>query len=99
MFTENFREGLRRLQRAILINSSVRKVYKDYLIPKKRIFTFYFRNEYKKFFQTFGTHFMREVWLGATLTTEIRFASSSTSSQERYERAECIEKAFSDGLR
>jgi len=51
----------------------------------------------KKFIANFGTHFMSEAWLGATLITETRIAESSTSAAQRQERRNCINRAFSVG--
>ena len=41
---------------------------------------------------------MAETFLGATLTTELRYSSSSTSQEERIKRRNCMENAFRSGM-
>jgi len=48
----------------------------------------------KAFISEFGTHYMSSAWLGATLTTETRFASKSENEGERRRRQDCIEESF-----
>ena len=42
----------------------------------------------------FRTHYTSSAWLGATLTTETRFASKSENKGERRRRQDCIEESF-----
>ena len=48
----------------------------------------------KAFISEFGTHYASSAWLGATLTTETRFASKSANDEERSERQDCIKRSF-----
>ena len=48
----------------------------------------------KRFISNFGTHYQAESWLGATLTTETRFASGSKSDDERKTRKNCVRESY-----
>merc|ERR1712013_541608 len=48
----------------------------------------------KAFISEFGTHYASSAWLGATLTTETRFASMSANEEEHSERQNCIKRSF-----
>ena len=52
----------------------------------------------KRFINGYGTHFMAETWLGATMITETKFASPSLTAAGRRKRQRCVTEAFSKGL-
>ena len=49
----------------------------------------------KLFFDQFGTHYMKKTYLGATVTTEVRYASSARSEEDRNQRSQCSSRAHS----
>ena len=52
----------------------------------------------KRFFAGYGTHYMAETFLGASMVTETKFASASSSAADRRERQRCVAEAYGKGL-
>lgn len=52
----------------------------------------------RKFFGAYGTHYMKETFLGASMITETKFSSASSSLADRRKRQQCVNEAFNKGL-
>ena len=52
----------------------------------------------RSFVRNFGTHYMSESWMGATLITEARFDSHSFGTEEREQRSACVNSAYQKGI-
>ena len=52
----------------------------------------------RRFIGGYGTHFMAETWLGATMITETKFSSASLTAADRRTRQRCVREAYSKGL-
>ena len=52
----------------------------------------------RAFVNNFGTHYMSESWMGATLIAEARFDSHSFGTEEREQRRACVNSAYQEGI-
>ena len=57
------------------------------------------RKNIRKFFQDFGTHFQKEVYMGASFLAETRYVSQSLTSAQKSESEQCSQKAYDAALK
>ena len=50
---------------------------------------------YRTFINEYGTHYMKESWLGAKVTTLTWMSSRSKNSLEQLKRRQCLKDAYS----
>ena len=56
------------------------------------------REKMKKFFQDFGTHYQKEVYMGASFLAETRYVTQTLTTTEKEQESQCSQKAYDAAL-